>query len=87
MEFSQILGYAATFLFSVMYIPQIITTIKTKSVKDVSLTMFIMGFVANIIAFFYAYLIGQTPLLIKYTIALVGISVYLVIYFRVRFKK
>ncbi len=86
MELSQILGYTATFLFSIMCIPQIMTTLKTNSVKDVSLSMFIIGFIANVIALFYAYLIGQTPLIIKYVVALIGIGIYLFVYFKVKYK-
>ena len=84
MELSQVLGYTATVLFSVMYIPQMRKTLKTKSVDDVSLWMFIVGFIANIIALIYAIMIHQLPLQIKYVIALVAIGVYLVVYFKIR---
>lgn len=87
MELSQVLGWTATILFSAMYIPQIWKTIKTKSVTDVSLPMFITGFIANIIAFCYATMINQKPLQIKYTIALLAITVYLVVYFKIKGKK
>lgn len=78
----QILGWIATFLFTVMYVPQIKMTIKNRSVTNVSLGMFILGFIANIIALCYALLIGQYPLVIKYIIAMIVIGIYLVIYFR-----
>lgn len=86
MELSQLLGYIATFLFSVMYIPQIIQTLKTKSIDDVSLSMFVVGFIANIDALAYATLIHQKPLQVKYTIALIAIGIYLWIYFKTRGK-
>lgn len=84
MELSQILGYVATTMFSLMYLPQIFQTVKSKSVKDVSLPMFIVGFIANIDALVYATMIHQKPLQIKYTIALIVIGIYLVIYTRIR---
>ena len=87
MELSQILGYIATTLFSVMFIPQIKKTLQTKSVDDVSAGMFVTGLVANVIALCYATMIKQPPLQIKYTIALAAISFYLVIYYKVRTKK
>lgn len=87
MELSQILGYIATFLFSVMYIPQIIKTVKLQSVTDVSLVMYILGFVANIIALIYALMIHQTPLVVKYIIGIVAVSIYIGVYIKVRGKK
>lgn len=87
MELSQSLGYIATFLFSVMYIPQVYQTLKSKSIVDVSAPMFIIGFVANIVALTYATMIQQRPLQIKYIIALVVIGIYLVIYYKIRGKK
>lgn len=87
MELSQILGYGATFLFSVMYVPQIIKTIKTKSISDISIPMFIVGFIANIDALIYATMIHQLPLQIKYTIALLALGIYIFIYYKIRGEK
>lgn len=87
MELSQVLGYIATIIFSAMYIPQIWKTIKTQSVADVSLPMFIMGFIANIDALCYATMIHQKPLQIKYSIALVAIGIYIAVYFKMKNKE
>lgn len=87
MELSQILGYLATTIFSIMYIPQIYKTLKLQSIDDVSLAMFIMGFVGNIIALIYAILIDQPPLIIKYIIALIVIGIYLGVYFKIKGQK
>lgn len=87
MELSQILGYLATTIFSLMYIPQIWKTIKTGKIDDVSLPMFIMGFIGNIIALCYATMINQAPLQIKYVIALLAIGFYLIVYYKIRIKK
>ena len=80
MELSQILGWTATFLFSVMIIPQMIKTIKLKDTSGVSLMLFIIFLVANAIALAYAFLIRQTPLIIKYAIAIATTLVYLGLY-------
>ena len=63
-----------------MLIPQILKTIKMKDTSGVSLSLFIIYLVANIIAFFYAYLIEEDPLLIKYSIATITAVIYISIY-------
>ncbi|MBM2816852.1 MAG: hypothetical protein HW421_3614 [Ignavibacteria bacterium] len=83
----QILGWAATIIFSAMMIPQIIKTLKTKSVDNVSLALFIMFLIGNIIAICYAYLIEQKPLIIKYLLAIGTTIFYLVVYFKTKYKK
>ena len=87
MELSQILGWTATTIFSLMFLPQIIKTLKTQSIKDVSLPMFIMGFVGNIVALTYATMIKQPPLQIKYVIALCAIGIYIFVYYKIKGKK
>ncbi len=82
LELSQFLGWTATFLFSVMLIPQIIKTIKTKDARGVSIILFIVYLIANIIALVYAILIDQNPLKIKYSLGIftsvfyIGVFVY-----------
>ena len=80
MEVAQVLGWIATFLFSVMIIPQMIKTIKSKDTKGVSLLLFIIFLIANTIALTYAILISQPPLIIKYIIAIVTTITYIVIF-------
>ncbi len=80
MELAQLLGWIATFLFSIMIIPQMIKTIKLKDTGGVSLLLFIIYFAANIIALVYAFLIYQPPLIIKCIIALLTTIIYLVLY-------
>ena len=77
---AQILGWVATFLFSVMLIPQIIKTIKIKDTSGVSLFLFVIYLIANIIALLYAFLIDQSPLIIKYLIAIVTAIIYLSVF-------
>ena len=60
--------------------PQMIKTIKLKDTSGVSLLLFIIYFVANIIALVYAFLIYQPPLMIKYIIALLTTIIYLGLY-------
>ncbi len=80
MDTAQILGWTATLLFSIMVIPQIIKTIKSKDTKGVSLLLFIIFLIANIIALVYAIMISQSPLIIKYVIAIVETVFYISIF-------
>ena len=84
MQLSQILGYLATFLFSIIMVPQVIKTVQRKSVKDISLSMLILSLVANAVALWYAVLINQFPLIVKYILALVVMTGYVVLYFSIR---
>ena len=81
---SSILGWIATIIFSIMLIPQLIVTIKTKTVKGTSSSLFYLYFIGNIIALVYAFLIKQPPLFFKYSIALILSGYYLIIYEKIR---
>jgi len=80
MDIAQILGWIATILFSIMLIPQIIKTIKTKDTSGVSLLLFIVYLIANIFALIYALMIYQSPLILKYSIAIVTAVFYIVLF-------
>jgi len=89
MDLAQILGWIATILFSLMIIPQMIKTIKSKDTRGVSLFLFIIFLIANIIALTYAIMISQPPLIIKYAIAILTTVAYIIIfiYYSLRNKK
>ncbi|MBS3168946.1 PQ-loop repeat-containing protein [Candidatus Woesearchaeota archaeon] len=89
MDITQILGWIATFLFSIMIIPQMVRTLRTRDTKGVSLLLFAIFLIANIIALIYAILIGQGPLIIKYIIAIETTLAYIGIfaYFSVKKRK
>ena len=80
MDIAQIFGWIATFLFSIMVIPQMIKTIKSKDTSGVSLFLFIIFLIANVVALTYAILISQPPLIIKYTIAIITTIAYIAIF-------
>jgi uncharacterized protein with PQ loop repeat len=50
------LGFVYTFCFVVCYWPQIIKSIKTKSVEDVSLSLFLLSIIGYIAAIIYTIL-------------------------------
>ena len=76
----QILGWIATILFSIMLIPQIVKTIRTKDTSGVSLLLFVIYLVANIFALLYAIMIYQSPLILKYSIAIVTAVFYIILF-------
>ena len=80
MDLAQSLGWTATILFSLMIIPQMIKTLKSRDTKGVSLFLFIIFLVANIIALIYSILIQEQPLIIKYVIAIETTLAYIAIY-------
>lgn len=80
MDIAQILGWTATFLFSIMVIPQIIKTLKSKDTNGVSLLLFVIFLAANTIALVYAIMIDQQPLIIKYIIAIITTVIYIGIF-------
>ncbi|KKU14071.1 MAG: Adenylyl-sulfate kinase [Parcubacteria group bacterium GW2011_GWC2_45_7] len=83
MSLTEILGWMATFLFTVCFIPQIVKTIKTKTVKGLSFLLLLLSFFANIIALAYATRIQQPPLQIKYALALVLLFICIILYIRI----
>jgi len=78
---AQIFGWIATFLFSIMIVPQMIKTIKEKNVNGVSLFLFVVYLIANIFALMYSLLILQPPLIFKYVVAIGTTIVYLSLFF------
>lgn len=83
MELSSLLGWTATILFTICYIPQIIKTYRTKTVEGLSFLLLFISFVANIIALWYALLINQPPLQIKYILGMIFIAICLYLYWRI----
>ena len=83
MTLAMVLGWTATFLFTVCYVPQIYKTLKTKTVDGLSFWLLFIQFVANIVALCYATLIAQPPLQVKYVLALVFLAICIGAYWRV----
>lgn len=74
---SEILGWIATVLFIVCYIPQIA---RLKKDNKLSIWLLIISLVANIVALIYSILIHQPPLLVKYALTIVVIIISLYYY-------
>ena len=87
MDLANVLGWTATVLFTVCYIPQIIKTYRTKVIDGLSFRLLLISFIANIIALWYATLIKQPPLQLKYALAMVFLSACIYLYLKVHFGK
>jgi len=87
MQLANVLGWTATALFTACYIPQIIKTYRTKTVDGLSFRLLFITFLANIIALWYATLIKQSPLQIKYILSMVFVGVCIYLYLRIYLKK
>lgn len=87
MDLTQLLGWTATFLFSIMVIPQILKTIKSRDTSGVSLLFFIIYLIANVTALVYAIRISQSPLILKYIIAIITTIIYIAIFLYFYSKK
>lgn len=87
MQLVDVLGWTATTLFTICYIPQIIKTYRTKTVDGLSFQLLFISFLANIVALWYATLIKQPPLQIKYILAMVFLIACIFLYLKVHFKK
>ena len=65
-----IFGYFAAILTTAAFLPQLITTSKTKKADDVSLTTLIMFIIGVLSWIIYGYKISSTPILIANLITL-----------------
>lgn len=75
---SEILGWIATVLFIVSYIPQIIKLKKTG--KYISIWLLVLSLLGNIVALVYSILISQPPLTIKYIFLITVLAISLFYY-------
>lgn len=64
-----------------------VKTHRMKTVEGLSFRLLFISFVANIIALWYATLIKQPPLQIKYILAMVFVGACIYLYLRVHFRK
>ncbi len=84
MDTTEVIGHIGSALSSLTFIPQVVHTWKTKSVKDLNLFMILIVFVSTIIWVVYGVLKGILPVIICNSIICV-LSMVL-IYFKFRFS-
>jgi len=79
MTAADMLGYAAGALTAFTFLPQVLKTWKEKSAKDVSLYMFIIAFVNEIMWLVYGVMINNWVIILTNAVMLVmsGIMIWL----------
>lgn len=81
------LGWIATVLFTVCYVPQIIKTVRTRTVEGMSFLLLFLQFIGNIVALWYATRIAQPPLQVKYILALLFLVICIALYLRIVLRR
>ena len=71
MPFEKIIGYSATILICVAFIPQAFKVWQSKSVQDISIPTFTLVFLATLLWMWYAFIRGDKPLLLTNVILLI----------------
>jgi MtN3 and saliva related transmembrane protein len=85
MNWVELIGHVGALLSSITFIPQVYKAWKSKSVKDLSLTMILIVFISTIVWLVYAVSLMLWPVIVANTIVCV-LSV-LLMYFKFTFKK
>mgnify|MGYP001595638101 CR=1 FL=1 len=81
---ADILGYTATALGTMVFLPQVIQIYKTKSAKDVSLLSFSLILIGTILWVSYGLLISATPIVIVNSV--IFILSLLIIIMKIKYK-
>ena len=81
---SEIIGLAAATLTTAAFIPQVYKTWKTKSVDELSLTMYLVFFIGIVLWLIYGIYIDSFSIILANTIT--GFLVLLLIYFKLKYK-
>ena len=85
MELIEVIGLTAGSLTTISFLPQVMKTWKTRSAKDLSLSMFMLFWSGVLLWLIYGILIEDTPIVIANTLTLSLASV--ILYFKLSFKE
>jgi len=85
MGFTEILGYSAGAVTALTFLPQVIKTWKEKSAKDISLLMFIIAAVNEIMWIWYGILLNNWVIILTNSVVL-SMSLTM-IYLKLRYNK
>lgn len=82
----EILGYSAGAITSLTFLPQVIKTWKEKSAKDISLLMFVIAAINEVMWIFYGALLSPANWVIIWTNVIVLSMALIMISFKLRYK-
>ncbi len=80
----EVVGLIAGALTTAAYLPQVRKTWKTKSVKELSLTMYLVMFIGVMLWLTYGILIGSISIILANIVT--GILTSMLIYFKLKYK-
>ena len=81
---SEIIGLAAATLTTAAFVPQVYKTWKTKSVDELSLTMYLVFFIGIVLWLIYGIYINSFSIILANIIT--GLLVLALIYFKLKYK-
>ena len=81
----EIVGVIAAILTTSAFVPQVYKTWKSKSAKELSLTMYLVLFTGIVLWFIYGYVIESFA--IKLANIVTGLLVLMLIYFKLKYKR
>lgn len=84
MELVTIIGLMAGFLTTISFFPQVIKTWRSKSAKDISLSMFLSFCMGVFLWIIYGLLLGELPIIIANVITLILAGT--ILFFKVKYK-
>jgi len=84
MDSYEIIGLIAAILTTGAFVPQVYKTWKSKSVDDISMTMYSVLFIGVVLWLLYGISLNSLPIILANSIT--GILVLMVIIFKFRFK-
>lgn len=86
MEFNiEIIGLIAAFLTTSAFVPQAFKILKTREVKNVSLTMYLAMLLGVCLWFYYGLIIDSLSIIVAN--AVTGIIVLSIIFFKIRYSE
>ncbi len=80
-----IMGYLGGIFIMISFVPQVIKSYMTKSVKDLSVWMIVATFVGTVFWIIYGYLINSNPVLIMNIIF--GVIVLFQLFLKIKYGK
>jgi MtN3 and saliva related transmembrane protein len=87
MPTSEIIGFIATFLSVICFIPQAIKTIKTKDTEAISFWMYLLFLLSVIFWLIYGFMVSSLSIIVKNILVIILSSIILYLKIRNLLKK
>ena len=84
LDLKSVIGTVAGIFTTISFIPQVLHVIKTKSTKDISLTMFVLFLLGVIFWLIYGIIINEIPIIIANT--LIAILAGIILVYKIKYK-